>query len=75
MRTADWHVLSDDLRLHLSREAIRAAAAAIATQAELLADEIECGMLTDQGGAEALRLLAAVMRATGAEPAGLVGHA
>lgn len=74
MRTADWHVLSDDVRLHLSREAIHAAAAAIAAQAELLAEEIDSGTLTDQGGADALRLLAAMVRASGA-PAGPVGHA
>jgi hypothetical protein len=75
MRTADWHALSDDARLLLSREAVRAAAATIAAQAELLAEEIEAGLLSDPGGAHALRLLAATMRATGKEPAGPAGHA
>lgn len=75
MRTADWHILSDDARLMLSREALHAAAAAIATQAELLAEEIETGTLADQGGADALRLLAAVVRASGGPMQMPAGHA
>ena len=58
----DWHALSDDAQLILSRQAMRRAAETIATQAELLAGEIELGTLHDRGGAEALRLLAAVVR-------------
>lgn len=75
MRTADWHILSEEARLVLSREALHAAADAIAVQAERLADEIESGALTDQGGAEALRLLAAVVRAGRGETRVPVGHA
>ncbi len=75
MRTADWHILSDEARLVLSREALHAAADAIADQAELLADEIETGALADQGGAEALRLLAALVRTSGGRMQVPVGHA
>ncbi len=72
----DWHALSDDAQLVLSRQAMRRAAETIATQAELLAEEIELGTLHDHGGAEALRLLAAVVRVGGgAESNGVVGNA
>lgn len=75
MGTTEWHILSDDARLMLSREALHAAAAAIVTQAERLADEIDAGILADQGGASALRLLAAVIRAGGTQTHPTVGHA
>jgi hypothetical protein len=58
----DWSVLSDDLQLILSREALRRAAETLARRAEALAGEIEAGELTDRGGPDALRLLAAVVR-------------
>ncbi len=58
----DWTLLSDNLQLTLSREALDRAREAIAGQAEILAGEIENGTLADHGGPEALRLLAAVMR-------------
>lgn len=63
----DWSMLSDEIQLALSREALRHAAETIAEQAESLAGEFEGGGLTDRGGAEALRLLAAVVRVTGQE--------
>lgn len=72
---ANWNTLSDDLQLALSREALRRAAEIVAGQAETLADEMECGSLTDRGGPDALRLLAGIVRATGAEGFGQVGHA
>ena len=61
--TAAWDLLSDDLQLALAREALRRAVATIAGQAEVLAGEIEAGTLADRGGADALRLFAAVVRA------------
>ena len=72
---ADWNRLSDDLQLTLSREALRRAAETIASQAEVLAEEMECGALADHGGPDALRLLAAVVRAGGQQALGVVGHA
>lgn len=63
----DWSMLSDEIQLALSREALRHAAETIAEQAESLAGEFEGGGLADRGGAEALRLLAAVVRVTGQE--------
>ena len=77
---ADWNVLSDSTQLTLSREALRHAAETIAGQAETLAQEIESGTLSDRGGADALRLLAAVIRLNGQAPAGIrdmtaAGHA
>lgn len=72
---ADWNVLSDDLQLVLSREALRRAAEIIADQAEALAGEMECGGLRDRGGPDALRLLAGVVRVNGQDAFGAVGRA
>ncbi len=58
----DWNVMSDDLQLAVTREALNLAAETIASQAELLAFEIESGGLNDRGGPDALRLLAAIVR-------------
>ena len=58
----DWDALPDDIQLTLSRAALSRAVVTIATQAEVFADEIECGNVADRGGAEALRLFAAVIR-------------
>ncbi len=71
----DWNLLTDETQLALSREALRRAAETIAGQAEVLADEFDLGALVDHGGADALRLLAAVMRVTGQESFGPAGHA
>lgn len=71
----DWTFLSDDLQLMVSREALRRAADAIAAQADMLAEEMDCGALTDRGGPEALRLLAAVVRASNEEEIATSGHA
>ncbi len=72
---ADWQTIPEELQLVLAREAMRRAASVLADQAELLAFELEQGALSDHGGPEALRLFAAIVRATGAEPLGPVGHA
>ena len=61
----DWDLLSDDLQLALSSEALRRAVDTLAGQAELLAGEMEMGALADRGGPDALRLLAAVVREAG----------
>ncbi len=58
----DWNALSEPLQLALSREALHRAGLTIALQAEALATEIETGTLSDRGGPEALRLLAAFVR-------------
>jgi hypothetical protein len=71
----DWNALSEELQLMVSREAMRRAAEVIADQADELASEMETGGLSDRGGPEALRLLAAVVRSTGNEAQGAVGHA
>jgi hypothetical protein len=70
-----WSALTDDLQLALAREALRRAAETLAEHAELLALEMETGALRDQGGPEALRLFAAVVRATTEDGLGPVGHA
>src|ERR1700748_892335 len=70
---ADWNDLSDDTQIAVSREAFDRAAARIAAQAEMLADEMELGPLRDRGGPDALRLFAAVVRSERCEllePAG-----
>ena len=58
----DWDSLPDLLQVVLAQEAMRRAAESIAGQAEALAGEIDAGALSDRGGAEALRLLAAIVR-------------
>ena len=70
-----WHSLPDDLQLTLSREALRRAAETLADHAELLASEMESGTLLDQGGPEALRLFAAVVRATNRDGFATMGTA
>jgi hypothetical protein len=72
---ADWNKLSDEVQLALSREALRRAAATLAEHAELLAAEMEQGSLSDQGGPDALRLFAAVVRTTNQDAFGPIGHA
>lgn len=72
--TTDWNFLSDELQLVLSQEALRRAGEIIAGQAEMLAGEIEHGYLDDRGGADALRLLAGVVRVTATEGLGRMGH-
>jgi hypothetical protein len=73
---ADWDQLTEESQLVLSREALRHASAIIAEQAELLATGFETGRLEDRGGADALRLLAAIVQLNG-DPAELAvaGHA
>jgi hypothetical protein len=61
----EWNLIPEALQLFLAREALRRASDAIAGQAEVLAEEMEAGSLIDQGGPDALRLLAAVVRANG----------
>jgi hypothetical protein len=75
MRPADWHLLTEDVQLTLSREALRRAAETLAEHAEILAREMEHGALLDRGGPDALRLFAAVVRATNRDAFGEVGHA
>ena len=70
----DWNLLSEELQLMVSREALRRAAELIAEQADELAWEMESGGLSDHGGPEALRLLAAVVRTT-REDEVVAGHA
>lgn len=75
MRPASWNTLPDDVQLLLSREALRRAAETLAEHAELLAEEMDSGTLADRGGPDALRLFAAVVRATNDDAFGPVGHA
>ncbi len=71
----DWDRLPDDMQLILAQAALCKASDRIATQAEVLADEIECGNIADPGGPDALRLLAAVLRSVEQEPIIVAGHA
>lgn len=60
---AEWNYLNEGVQLALTRAALAQAADTIAVQAETLATEMETGSLDDRGGPDALRLLAAVVRA------------
>lgn len=79
MMRAEWAFLPDEVQLTLSREALKRAVATLAEHAELLAEEMESGTLSDRGGPEALRLFAAVVRATQSGGTGIMaevaGHA
>jgi hypothetical protein len=75
MLTESWNAIPEDLQLVLSREAMRRAAETLAEHALLLAEEMERGTLNDRGGPDALRLFAAVVRATNEDALGPVGHA
>ena len=70
-----WHALPDEVQLTLSREALRRAAETLAEHAELLAAEMEAGALLDQGGPDALRLFAAVVRVTNKDGFATIGNA
>jgi hypothetical protein len=72
---ADWNLLSDELQLSITREALRRAAETFANQAEVMALEIESGSIDDRGGADALRLFAAVIRVTSSDPLAPAGNA
>ncbi len=62
VRRVQWDTLPDELQLELAGQALLRAAETLAGQAECLATEIEGGTLADQGGPDALRLFAAVVR-------------
>jgi hypothetical protein len=74
-RARSWDSLSEDAQLALACQALHRAAETIAAQAECLAGEMEDGNLADRGGAEALRLLVAVVRATDPGTMTVAGHA
>ncbi|RAI55367.1 hypothetical protein [Roseicella frigidaeris] len=75
MPHADWIALTDDQQLALAREALRRAAETLAEHAEILATEMDGGMLADRGGPDSLRLFAAVIRATNRDAFGPIGQA
>ena len=64
----EWNLMSDELQLAVSREALRRASTIIAEQADLLAREMDDGRLEDRGGGDALRLFAAIVRLNGDVP-------
>jgi hypothetical protein len=72
---AEWNNLPESLQLHLAQQAFRQATETIAGQAETLASEFEAGTLADRGGAEALRLMAAIVRALGSSGVPHAGRA
>lgn len=57
-----WESLDECHQLALARAALERAVGIVAGRAEMLATEMECGTITDQGGAEALRLFAMLTR-------------
>ena len=69
----EWTVLSEAAQLALSTAALQRALSMVAQEAERLAAEIEDGQISDQGGAEALRLLTSLIRLE--DPDRRLGHA
>lgn len=72
---SEWNAMPESLQLYLAQQAFRQASEAIAGQAEVLAREFDTGTLADRGGAEALRLMAAIVRALGPGSAAPIGTA
>lgn len=70
-----WNRLPEPHQLALADAALREAVVTLAEQANTLADAIEAGVLRDQGGADALRLLVRLMHATSRETLLPAGHA
>ena len=64
----EWNTLSDDLQLRVAQAALARAAMTLATQAELLAEEMESGSIADRGGADALCLFANLIRLSRQDP-------
>ncbi len=64
----DWNDMSEDLQIVLARQALGRAATTIATQAAALAEEIDAGNIADHGGADALRLFAAILHGCFEDP-------
>ncbi len=59
-----WETISEEVQLRLAHDALLRAVDMIIGQAETLATEMEAGSIPDRGGPVALRLLAAVARAS-----------
>jgi hypothetical protein len=72
---SNWDLLSDEQQLALTAEALRHAVTQVAAHAETLATELESGAIADRGGAESLRLLAALVRLTAPGSGCAVGRA
>ncbi|WP_241667023.1 hypothetical protein [Muricoccus nepalensis] len=72
---SSWRELPPDARQLLAQGAMQRAAALLAQHAELLAAEMEAGALLDDGGPEALRLFATLVRATNGDDWVTVGNA
>jgi hypothetical protein len=71
----EWDALSEIAQLTLARQALSRAAGMLAVQAEVLADEFERGNLADRGGADALRLFAAIVRINSEDELPVAGSA
>lgn len=74
-RLYDWHQLSDEAQLALTRAALVQAAETLVLQAETLARKMEAGCIGDCGGPDALRLFAAVARISGQDGFTTAGNA
>ncbi|WP_084698685.1 hypothetical protein [Muricoccus aerilatus] len=70
-----WQELAVDVQLALAQGAMQKAAALLAEHAELLAAEMDAGALHEEGGPEALRLFAAVVRTINGDGWATVGNA
>jgi hypothetical protein len=72
---SEWNRLSEPLQIEIASEAMRQAVATVAAQADELADDMEAGVLRDEGGPDALRLLAVLIREAASVRSGPLGHA
>lgn len=72
--SAAWRDLPKDCQVQLAEGAMRRACEILAQQAESLAEEIERGEVEDRGGAEALHLLARLIRLANLQNVAAAGH-
>lgn len=69
----DWNILPEPVQRAVADAALRRAVAVVADHAEALARELDCGTIADRGGAEALRLLVAILIQAGQDTLILAG--
>lgn len=71
---AAWAELDENVQTELAATAMRQAVRLAARQADCLAAEIAAGTISDQGGSEALQLLARLLRSLSVTDQ-ILGHA
>lgn len=72
---SNWDMLSDELQVALARAALSRAAEELADHADVMAQEMDDGLIADRGGPNALRLFGTILRISGKGDFATAGHA